>query len=283
MAVRRFNPKTQSLRGTRLEDRSGLSKKKGPKSLTVAKRKITGRNNQGKITIRHRGGAHKRRLRVIDFKRDKYDIVGEVTGFFYDPNRSANLALVQYPDGEKRYIIAPRGLEVGAKIVSGEKTDVIVGNAMKLKNIPSGTEVHCVELQAGKGAKLGRAAGQVIIVQGVDTTGRYVQLKMSSGEIRLVHGESMAVIGQVGNEDRMNVKLGKAGRKRRMGWRPEVRGMVMHPAQHPHGGGEGKGVIGGPAKDIYGNRVGVKTRRNKRTDKYIVRMRRSKTRPFAKK
>lgn len=283
MAVRRFNPKTQSLRGTRLEDRSGLSKKKGPKSLTIAKRKITGRNNQGKITIRHRGGAHKRRLRVIDFKRDKYDIVGEVIGFFYDPNRSANLALVQYPDGEKRYIIAPRGLEVGAKIVSGEKTDVIVGNAMKLKNIPSGTEVHCVELQAGKGAKLGRAAGQVIIVQGVDTTGKYVQLKMSSGEIRLVHGESMAVIGQVGNEDRMNVKLGKAGRKRRMGWRPEVRGMVMHPAQHPHGGGEGKGVIGGPAKDIYGNRVGVKTRKNKRTDKYIVRMRRSKTRPFAKK
>lgn len=283
MAVRRFNPKTQSLRGTRLEDRSGLSKKKGPKSLTIAKRKITGRNNQGKITIRHRGGAHKRRLRVIDFKRDKYDIVGEVIGFFYDPNRSANLALVQYPDGEKRYIIAPRGLEVGAKIVSGEKTDVIVGNAMKLKNIPSGTEVHCVELQAGKGAKLGRAAAQVIIVQGVDTTGKYVQLKMSSGEIRLVHGESMAVIGQVGNEDRMNVKLGKAGRKRRMGWRPEVRGMVMHPAQHPHGGGEGKGVIGGPAKDIYGNRVGVKTRKNKRTDKYIVRMRRSKTRPFAKK
>lgn len=283
MAVKRFKATTASMRGTRLEDRSGLSKTKGPRSLTVAKKKITGRNSQGRITVRHRGGAQKRRLRLVDFKRDKYDISGKIVDFYFDPNRSANLALVQYTDGEKRYIIAPRGMAVGDQIVSGEKTDVLVGNAMKLKNIPSGTEVHCVELTPGKGAKLGRAAGQVIIVLGVDTTGKYVQLRMSSGEVRLVHGDAMAVIGQVGNEDRMNVKLGKAGRKRRLGWRPEVRGMVMHPAQHPHGGGEGKGVIGGPAKDVYGNRLGVKTRKNRRTDRFIVRMRRSKTRPFAKK
>lgn len=283
MAVKKFNPKTASLRHTRLADRSMLANDGGPRSLTVHKSKITGRNNQGKVTVRHRGGAMKRRARIIDFKRTKYDIPASVLSFHYDPNRSAYLALLQYADGEKRYIIAPRNLKIGDKVVSGDKTDVIVGNAMKLKNIPSGTEVHCVESEPGKGASYARAAGQLIVVQGPDSTGKYMQLKMSSGEIRLVHGDSMATVGQVGNEDNMNVKYGKAGRRRNLGWRPSVRGMAMHAVQHPHGGGEGKGVIGQAAKDIWGNRVGTRTRKNKRTEKLIIRRRRSKTRPFAKK
>lgn len=283
MAIRKFNPTTSTRRKTRLEDRSFLSKERGPKSLTIEKKQISGRNNQGKITVRHRGGGFKRRIRIVDFKREKFGVPAKVVGFFFDPNRTAHLALLQYDDGDKRYIIAPRDLEVGSKVVSGEKVDVIVGNAMQVKNIPSGTIVHCVENDPGKGAKYGRSAGQAIVVQGVDTTGRYIQLKMSSGEIRLVPGESMATIGQVGNEDKLNVKLGKAGRKRNLGWRPEVRGMAMHAVEHPHGGGEGKGVIGGPAKDIWGNRVGVRTRRNRRTENMIIKRRRTKNRQFAKK
>lgn len=283
MAVKRFKPTTPSLRHTVLEDRSMLSKDPGPRSLTVHKKKITGRNNQGKVTIRHRGGAKKRRLRIVDFKRAKMDIPAKVLGLYYDPNRSAHLALLLYADGEKSYIIAPRNLMPGDSVISGEKTDVIVGNAMMVKNIPSGTEVHCVENNPGAGASFGRAAGQVIVVQGPDSSGKYMQLKMSSGEIRLVHGNCMATIGQVGNEDKMNVKLGKAGRRRNLGWRPAVRGMAMHAVQHPHGGGEGKGVVGQAAKDIWGNRVGTRTRKNKRTEKYIIKRRRTKTRPFAKK
>lgn len=283
MAVKRFKPTTSSLRKTRLEDRSHLEQDSGPKKLSVHKRKIDGRNNQGKITVRHRGGGMKRRARIVDMKRDKYDVPGEVVGFYFDPNRSAHLALIKYEDGDKRYIIAPRGLKIGHVVISGEKTDVLVGNAMRLKNIPSGTEVNSVENQPGKGAVFGRSAGQVVIVQGPDPSGKYMQLKMPSGEIRLVHGDSMATIGQIGNEDHMNVKLGKAGRKRRLGRRPEVRGMVMHRAQHPHGGGEGKGVVGGPAKDKWGNRVGTRTRNNKRTERFIVKRRRSVRRPFAKK
>ncbi len=283
MAIRKFKPTTSTRRKTRLEDRSYLSKKRGPKSLTIEKKQISGRNNQGKITVRHRGGGFKRRIRLVDFKREKFGIPAKVAGFFFDPNRTAHLALLQYDDGDKRYIIAPRDLEVGSKVVSGEKVDVIVGNAMQIKNIPSGTIVHCIENDPGKGAKYGRSAGQAIVVQGVDPTGKYIQIKMSSGEIRLVPGESMATIGQVGNEDKLNVKLGKAGRKRNLGWRPEVRGMAMHAVEHPHGGGEGKGVIGGPAKDIWGNRVGVRTRKNRRTENMIIKRRRTKNRQFAKK
>lgn len=282
MGVKTFKPTTSTLRGTRLEDRSMLEKDGGPKSLTVSKKQKSGRNNQGKITIRHRGGGFKRRVRKIDFKRDKFGVEAKVLGLYFDPNRSAHLALLQYADGEKRYIIAPRGLKAGDKVVSGEKVDVLVGNAMKIKNIPSGTIVHCVENMAGKGATFGRSAGQAIVVQGVDPTGKYVQIKMPSGEIRLVPAEGMATVGQVGNEERVNVKLGKAGRSRNLGRRPVVRGMAMHAVEHPHGGGEGKGVIG-RAKDIWGNRIGTRTRNNKRTEKLIIKTRRTPQRPFAKK
>ena len=282
MAIKTFKPKTATLRGTKLEDRSALKRDGGPRKLTVAKRQKSGRNNQGRITVRHRGGGFKRRIRIVDFIREKYGIPAKVIGFYFDPNRSAHLALLQYADGEKRYIIAPKDLKEGSTIVSGEKVDLLPGNAMKVGNIPSGMEVHCVESIPGKGAVYGRSAGQVIIVQGKDSTGKYAQLKMPSGEIRLVNADSMATIGQVGNEEKMNVKLGKAGRRRNLGWRPSVRGKVMHPAQHPHGGGEGKGSIG-RAKDLWGNRLHTRTRKNKRTEQYIIKRRRSKTRPFAKK
>ncbi len=282
MGVRIFKATTSSRRGTRLEDRSMLEKSGGPKKLSVSKNQKSGRNNQGKITIRHRGGGFKRRVRVIDFKRDKFGVNANVLGLYFDPNRSAHLALLQYADGDKRYIIAPRGIKTGDVLVSGEKVDVLPGNAMRIKNIPSGTIVHCVESRVGMGASFGRSAGQTIIVQGIDPTGKYVQIKLPSGEIRLVPADSMATIGQVGNEERVNVKLGKAGRKRNLGWRPVVRGMAMHAVEHPHGGGEGKGVIG-TAKDIWGNRIGTRTRKNKRTERLIIKRRRSVQRPFAKK
>ena len=283
MAVRKFKPTTSTRRHTRLEDRSKLQKDSGPRNLTIAKKQKSGRSNQGKVTARHRGGGFKRRVRIVDFKRDKYDIPGKVLGFYFDPNRTAHLALLQYEDGEKRYIIAPRRVSVGDTLLSGEKTDVLPGNAMKVKNIPAGTSVHCVEDTPGKGAAYGRSAGEAIVVQGPDPSGKFVQIKMPSGEIRLVFADCMATIGQVGNEDRMNVKLGKAGRRRNLGWRPEVRGMAMHAAEHPHGGGEGKGQVGGQAKDIWGHRIGTRTRRNKRTDKFIIKTRRTKRRPSAKK
>lgn len=283
MAIKVFKPKTASLRHTKLADRSMLVKSSGPKSLSVHKKQKSGRNNQGKITVRHRGGSGvKRRIREVDFKRDKFGIPAKVAGLYYDPNRSAFLALLNYADGEKRYIIAPRGLKAGDSVISAEKADIVVGNAMQVKNIPSGTVVNCVEIEPGRGAKLGRSAGQAISVLGMDTTGKYVQLRMPSGEIRLVFANALATIGQVGNEDHLNVKLGKAGRKRLKGWRPTVRGMAMHAVEHPHGGGEGKGVVG-KAKDIWGHRIGTRTRNNKKTDKMIVRRRRTKTRPFAKK
>lgn len=282
MAIKTYKPKTSTLRGTRLEDRSNLVKDGGPRSLTVSKNQKSGRNNQGKITVRHRGGGYRRRVRKIDFKREKFDIPAKVLGFYFDPNRSAHLALLQYTDGEKRYIIAPKGLKVGDTVVSGEKTDVLVGNAMYIKNVPSGTLVNCVENEVGRGARFARSAGQSVTVQGMDPSGKYVQIKMPSSEIRLVPANAMATIGQVGNEEKINVKLGKAGRRRNLGWRPAVRGMAMHAVQHPHGGGEGKGQVGGQAKDIWGNRIGTKTRKNKRTDKYIIRRRRVKRQPDAK-
>jgi large subunit ribosomal protein L2 len=282
MGVKEFKPTTSTLRGTKLEDRSMLEKDSGPKSLTVAKKQKSGRNNQGRITVRHRGGGYKRRVRKIDFKRDKFGIEAKVLGLYFDPNRSAHLALLQYADGEKRYIIAPRGIKVGSRVVSNDVTDILPGNAMRIKNIPSGTIVHCVESKVGMGATFGRSAGQAIVVQGIDPTGKYVQIKMPSGEIRLVPADAMATIGQVGNEEKINVKLGKAGRSRNLGKRPVVRGMAMHAVEHPHGGGEGRGVVG-RAKDIWGHRIGTRTRKNKRTDKLIIKRRRTKQRPFAKK
>jgi large subunit ribosomal protein L2 len=283
MPVKRFKPKTAALRKTRLEDRSHLSTKKLPRSLTKSKKKVTGRNNQGKVTVRHRGGGKKRRMRIVDFKRDKHDITAKVVDLYFDPNRNAHLALLQYEDGEKRLIIAPSKISKGDEVVASENADTKVGNAMLIKNVPSGTEVHCVETQPGKGATYARSAGQFVVVQGPDPSGKYMQVKMPSGELRLIHGDCMATIGRVGNEENMNVKLGKAGRSRNLGRRPQVRGMVMHPAQHPHGGGEGKGVVGGPTKDIWGNRHGQRTRNNKRTERYIIKRRRTKRRPYAKK
>lgn len=282
MSVKVFKATTSTLRGTRLEDRSDLVKDAPPKSLTVAKRKRGGRNNQGKVTVRHRGGGVKRRVRIVDFKREKDGIEAKVVGIYFDPNRSANLALLQYLDGEKRFILAPRDLNVGDVVVSGEDVDLKVGNSMPLEKIPSGTIIHAVENVPGKGAVYGRSAGIGIVVRGIDPTGKYVQLKMPSGEIRLVNKKCRATIGQVGNEEKMNVKLGKAGRKRKLGWRPVVRGMAMNPHDHPHGGGEGKGVVG-RAKDKWGHRIGTRTRKNKRTWKFIVKRRRTKRRPYAKK
>ncbi|MDD3661922.1 MAG: 50S ribosomal protein L2 [Candidatus Dojkabacteria bacterium] len=281
MAIKKFKPRTQTTRHTQLEDRSHLSKQRPLKRFTVGKRARGGRNTAGRITVRHRGGGVKRLLRKIDHRKDKFDIQGVVEVLEYDPNRSAHLALVRYADGERRYVLAARGMTVGSKVISGENVLPVTGNTTQLKNIASGTAVFDVELTKGKGGQLGRSAGTAIQVQGVDPTGRYVQLKMPSGEIRLVHAQCYATIGQVGNEEHMNVKLGKAGRKRRLGIRPTVRGMAMHAEQHPHGGGEGRGVIG-RAKDIWGTRIGTKTRRNKRTRKFIIKRRTTKRRRFAK-
>jgi large subunit ribosomal protein L2 len=236
-------------------------------------RKRAGRNHQGRITVRHRGGGHKRRYRVIDFKRDKMNIPARVESIEYDPNRSARIALVLYADGERRYIIAPLGLQVGDTVVSGPDADVRVGNTLPIRAIPVGSLLHNVELEPGRGGQLARAAGTS--AQLLAKEGSYAQVRLPSGEVRLVHEKCMATIGQVGNTEHGNVKLGKAGRKRWLGWRPAVRGSAMDPNSHPHGGGEGRSPIGMPGpKTPWGKpALGMKTRRNKRTDKFIVRRR----------
>jgi large subunit ribosomal protein L2 len=250
-----------------------ITKSKPQRSLTEAIRKKGGRNNTGRITVRHRGGGHKRRYRIIDFKRNKFDSRAEVLSIEYDPNRSARIALVQYADGERRYIIAPLGLKVGDTIGSGEQAQLRVGDAMYIRDIPLGTMIHNLELQPGKGAQLVRSAGasaQLLAKEGI-----YAQVRLPSGEMRLIHERCMATIGQVGNTDHGNIKLGKAGRSRWMGWRPTVRGSAMDPASHPHGGGEGRSPIGMPGpKTPWGKpAMGYRTRRNKRTDRFIVRRR----------
>lgn len=285
MSIKSYKPTTSTRRHTHLEDRSDLSKDRPVKALTFGRREKAGRNVHGRITVRRRGGTVKRKLRKIDHKKDKYDVPGIVESLEYDPNRSSNIALIKYADGERRYVLAPRGMKVGMNIMSGEQVDPNIGNTVMLRNIPSGTLVHDVEMVKGKGGQLGRSAGVSIIVQGEDATGKYMQLKMPSGEVRLLPADCFATVGQVGNEEHMNVKLGKAGRKRHLGRRPAVRGMAMHAKQHPHGGGEGKGVIGGGrsgAKDIWGNRVGTRTRKNKSTSKYIIKRRKTRRRPFSK-
>ncbi|MFH1547175.1 MAG: 50S ribosomal protein L2 [bacterium] len=285
MALKTFKPTTSTRRHTVLEDRSKLSKEGPVKSLTFGKKSTSGRNVHGRITVRHRGGGVKRLLRKIDHKKDKYDVSGTVERMEYNPNISANIALIKYVDGERRYVLAPRRMKVGDTIISGEKVEPELGNTMMMKNIPSGTPVHDVELNVGKGGQLGRSAGTAIIVQGPDATGRYMQLKMPSGEIRIVLNTCYATVGQVGNEEHMNVKIGKAGRKRRMGIRPTVRGKAMHAEQHPHGGGEGKGVIRSGrsgAKDSWGHRVGTKTRKNKRTRRFIIKRKTTRRVPKSK-
>ena len=243
------------------------------KSLLRPLKKRAGRNFRGKITVRHRGGGHKRRYRVIDFKRDKFGVPGRVSTIEYDPNRSARIALVFYADGDKRYIIAPVGLKVGDVVVSGPEAEIRVGNALPIANIPVGTVIHNIELHIGKGGQMVRAAGTS--AQLMAKEGRYAHVRLPSGEVRLVNLQCMASIGQVGNTDHGNIKLGKAGRKRWLGFRPSVRGSAMDPGSHPHGGGEGRSPIGMPGpKTPWGKpTLGYKTRRNKSTEKWIVRRR----------
>jgi large subunit ribosomal protein L2 len=237
-------------------------------------RKQGGRNSQGRISVRHRGGGHKNFYRVIDFKRDKFNIPAKVATIEYDPNRSARIALLNYADGEKRYIIAPDGLTVGSTVISGENVDIVTGNALPLRNIPLGTQIHNVELKPGGGGKILRAAGAS--AQILAKEGDYAQLKLSSGEIRLVHLKCLATIGRVGNPEHELVVIGKAGRNRHIGRRPSVRGVAMNPVDHPHGGGEGKAPQGNPHPvSPWGwITIGYKTRKNKRTDKFIVKRRR---------
>lgn len=277
MALRQFKPTTATRRNTELMDYSGLTKKKPHKALLENVKYSAGKNFRGKQTVRHRGGRVKRRFRIVDFKRDKYDVPGVVESIEYDPNRTSNIALIKYIDGERRYILAPVKLKVGDTVVAGEKVSIKVGNAMPLKNIPASTFVHNIETTKGNGGIIARAAGSAIQIQGF--TQEYAQLKMPSGEIRLVRSECMATVGTVGNIDVKNVKLGKAGRKRKMGFRPTVRGVAMSGGKHPHGDGQGKSGRhgpGGPAQDRWGNRVGKKTRNNKTTNKYIIKRRPNK-------
>jgi large subunit ribosomal protein L2 len=249
-----------------------ITKTRPEKSLTVKLKKHAGRNNQGKITIRHRGGGAKRAYRLIDFKRNKLGIPAKVAAIEYDPNRSARIALLHYADGEKRYIIAPLGIKVGDRVEAGPDADIRVGNALPLKNIPTGTTIHNIELERGRGGQLARGAG--VGAQLMAKEGDYALLRLPSGEQRQVHILCMATIGQVGNVDHENRSIGKAGRKRHMGRRPTVRGSAMNPRDHPHGGGEGRAPIGGQPQTPWGKpAMGYKTRRNKRTDRFIVRRR----------
>lgn len=276
MAIKKFRPTTPGQRNKSTLVNEEITKSTPEKSLVVTLNKKAGRNNQGKITVRHQGGGVKRKYRIIDFKRNKFDVEGVVASIEYDPNRSANIALINYLDGEKRYIIAPKGLKVGDKIIAGSNADIKTGNALPIMNIPVGTVIHNIELRPGKGGSLARSAGSSAQILGRE--GNYVMIRLSSGEQRRVLGTCMATIGVVGNEDSNLVKLGKAGRKRHMGIRPTVRGSVMNPNDHPHGGGEGRAPIGrkGPVTPWGKPALGYKTRNNKRTDKFIVRRRGSK-------
>jgi len=245
------------------------------KSLLVIKKSKAGRNNQGRITTRHRGGGNKKFYRIIDFKRNKPGIPGKVATIEYDPNRSARIALIHYPDGEKRYILAPNGLRVGDTVQAGPGSDIRVGNAMPLRNLPLGTQIHNIEMQRGRGGQLVRSAGTSAQLMARDES--YAQVRMPSGEVRLINVECMATIGQVSNLDHENENIGKAGRARWMGLRPEVRGSVMNPRDHPHGGGEGRAPIGGVPQTPWGKpALGARTRNNKRTDNMIVRSRHKK-------
>lgn len=277
MAIKTYKPTTAGRRTMTVTDYSGLSKVAPEKSLLEPMSKHSGRNSYGRITVRHRGGGNRRKYRVIDFKRDKNDIPATVLTLEYDPNRSAHIALVQYEDGEKRYILAPNGLKVGDVVVSGPNADIKPGNSLPLANIPVGTFIHNVELYPGKGAQLARAAG--IIAQLMAKENGYALIRLPSGELRNVPQDCKATIGQVGNIDHENVSIGKAGRRRHMGWRPTVRGSVMNPCDHPHGGGEGKSPVGrpGPVTPWGKPALGYKTRsKHNRSDKFIVKRRGTK-------
>ncbi len=277
MAIKKYNPTSPARRFMTVSTFEELSKVAPEKSLLDTLKKSAGRNSYGRITVRHRGGGNRRKYRIIDFKRNKDGIPATVQTIEYDPNRSANIALVQYEDGEKRYILAPNGLTVGTVILSGEGADIKAGNALELKDIPVGTLIHNIELAPGKGGQLVRAAGNS--AQLMAKEGKYAQVRLPSGEVRLILLNCKATIGQIGNLDHENIKIGKAGRKRHMGIRPTVRGVVMNPCDHPHGGGEGKSPIGRPSPVTPWGKpaLGLKTRKKKnQNDKYIVKRRNAK-------
>ncbi len=273
MALKKFNPITPGLRQLVQIDRAGLWKGKPEKALTEGKKRTGGRNNHGRMTSRHIGGGHKQSYRTIDWKRNKFDVEGTVARIEYDPNRTAFIALIEYADGEKRYIVAPQRLAVGDKVIAGEKVDVKPGNAMKLAKMPIGTIIHNIEMKPGKGAQMIRSAGTFAQLVGRDQG--YAQIKLSSGELRIVSGECMATVGAVSNPDHMNTNMGKAGRNRWKGRRPHVRGVVMNPVDHPLGGGEGKSAGGRHPCTPWGKpTMGYKTRKkNKPSNKYIIRRR----------
>ncbi|EKH1409737.1 50S ribosomal protein L2 [Listeria monocytogenes] len=277
MAIKKYKPTTNGRRHMTCSDFAEITTSTPEKSLLRPLKKKAGRNNQGKLTVRHHGGGHKRQYRVIDFKRNKDGIPGRVATIEYDPNRSANIALINYADGEKRYIIAAKGLEVGQTIYSGAEADIKVGNALELKDIPVGTVIHNIEMKPGKGGQLVRSAGTSAQVLGKE--GKYVLIRLNSGEVRMILATCRATIGQVGNEQHELINIGKAGRSRWMGKRPTVRGSVMNPNDHPHGGGEGKAPIGrkSPMSPWGKPTLGYKTRKkNNNSDKFIVRRRKKK-------
>ena len=276
MALKKFVPLTPSLRGMTVLDYAEITSVKPVKALTKGISSSGGRNCEGHITTRFRGGGNKRRFRTVDFKREKFDIPATVKTIEYDPNRSANIALLDYKDGEKRYILAPLGLCVGQAVMSGDKAEIKSGNAKKLKDIPVGVDIHCIEMTPGKGAKLVRAAGQIATLRAKE--GEYAMIKLPSGEVRKIHVDCIATIGQVGNLEKMNVKLGKAGKKRYKGKRPHVRGVAMNPIDHPMGGGEGRSSGGGHPRSPWGQLAkGKKTRKPKKSSKrFIVERRRKK-------
>ena len=276
MAIRNYKPTTPGRRKMSTLINEEITTSTPEKSLVVTVKKNGGRNNQGKITVRHQGGGEKRKYRIIDFKRNKLNVPGSVASIEYDPNRTANIALINYADGEKRYIIAPKGLTVGMTVETGDNADIKVGNALPIMNIPVGTMIHNIELRPGKGGELARSAGSSAQILGRE--GNYVMIRLSSGEQRKVLGTCMATVGEVGNEDSSLVKVGTAGRKRHMGIRPTVRGSVMNPNDHPHGGGEGRAPVGRKAPMTPWGKpaLGLKTRKKKQSDKFIVRRRNSK-------
>ena len=274
MGMKHFNAYTPSRRNMTVLDFAEITKKTPEKSLLAKKKEKAGRNSYGRITVRHQGGGNRQKYRIIDFKRRKDNMEATVIGIEYDPNRSANIALIQYEDGEKAYILAPQGLTDGDKVISGETADIKVGNCMPIDSIPVGTLIHNIELNPGQGGKLVRPAGQS--AQLMAKEGKYATLRLPSGEMRKVLAKCRATIGVIGNADHENVKIGKAGRKRHMGWRPEVRGSVMNPVDHPHGGGEGKAPVGhaGPMTPWGKPALGYKTRNKKKsTNKFIVKRR----------
>ena len=277
MGMKHFNAYTASRRNMTVSDFAEITKKTPEKSLLAKKKEKAGRNSYGRITVRHQGGGNRQKYRIIDFKRRKDNMEATVIGIEYDPNRSANIALIQYEDGEKAYILAPQGLTDGDKVISGETADIKVGNCMPIDSIPVGTLIHNIELNPGQGGKLVRTAGQS--AQLMAKEGKYATLRLPSGEMRKVLAKCRATIGVIGNADHENVKIGKAGRKRHMGWRPEVRGSVMNPVDHPHGGGEGKAPIGhaGPLTPWGKPALGYKTRNKKKaSNKFIVKRRNAK-------